>query len=356
MVRAGITLLDVLRQPPLLTELEGSALTLVLRQARLTGLLGFIEARVDPEKSGGKLADHLLSARIHAEYNNQTITWELDRLAAVLKPMAGPVILLKGAAYKALELGLAQGRLASDVDLLVPRSQLSLAEQLLLHAGWSHMKADEYDQHYYREWMHELPPLQHKERGTVVDLHHGILPVTARLKPDPLKLISAARPIANSPFFTLSPEDTVLHRAAHLFFDGDLINGLRELVDINELLSSFGKERAFEQRLVSRARELGLARPLYYAAHFCGELLKSDIPDRIEQSIKASAPAFPIRLFTLSLMRLQLIPADPDHRGVIRRISANLLYLRSHWLKMPPLMLARHLLTQIRRRGGIKSG
>ena len=54
----------------------------------------------------------------------------------------------------------------------------SLAEQLLLHAGWSHMKADEYDQHYYREWMHELPPLQHKERGTVVDLHHGILPVT----------------------------------------------------------------------------------------------------------------------------------------------------------------------------------
>jgi hypothetical protein len=263
---------------------------------------------------------------------------------------------LKGAAYKALELGLAQGRLASDVDLLVPSEQLGIAESLLLSAGWAHMKEDEYDQHYYREWMHELPPLRHKDRGTVVDLHHGILPPTARLKPDPAKLVSAARRIKDSPFFTLSPEDTVLHRAAHLFFDGDLINGLRELVDINELLSIFEKEPEFEQRLVHRADELGLSRPLFYAVHFCGELLRSDLSGRIEKQLDAAAPTAPSRQLILSMMRSRLIPADPDHTAAMRRIAANLLYLRSHWLRMPPLMLARHLLTQISRRGGIKSG
>ncbi|MCP5446526.1 MAG: nucleotidyltransferase family protein [Chromatiaceae bacterium] len=356
MVTAAISLIDVLLRPPLLTELGGGDLTRILRQARHAGLLGFIEARVDPEKVSGKLADHLLGARIHADYNKQTIAWECKRLAAVLKPMPGPVILLKGAAYKALDLGLAQGRLASDVDLLVPKRDLGLAERLLLNAGWSHMKADEYDQHYYREWMHELPPLRHIERGTVVDLHHGILPPTARLKPDPAQLISAARPIAGSPFFTLSPEDSVLHRAVHLFFDGELANSLRELVDIGELLSAFAQEQQFEQRLVSRAGELGVSRPLYYAIHFCSELLQSDIARSIATGLHAAAPAFPARQLILAMMRAQLIPADPDHTGSLRRIAANLLYLRSHWQRMPPLMLARHLVTQIRRRGGIKSG
>ena len=353
MVTADTTLLDVLLQPMLLTELEGSKLTRVLRQARHAGLLGFIAARIDPGQTGGRLADHLLSARIHADYNKQAISWEIDRLARALKPMAGPVILLKGAAYKALDLGLAQGRLASDVDLLVPRQQLDRAEQLLLDAGWSHIKADEYDQHYYREWMHELPPLRHDERGTVVDLHHGILPPTARVKPDPEKLICAAMPITNSPFFSLNREDTVLHRAAHLFYDGDLINATRELVDINELLSSFGKEPQFEQRLVSRARELELSRPLYYAVHFCTELLQSVVASRIKSAL---APTLPARRLMLTMMRSQLRPPDPDHTGAMSKLSANFLYLRSHWLRMPPLMLARHLLIQIRRRGGIRSG
>jgi len=350
------TLIDILLQPTLLTGLKGSDLTRILRQARHAGLLGFIEARVNPEQVDGKLADHLLSARVHADYNRQMIAWEIDRLASALKPIEGPVILLKGAAYKALELGLAQGRLASDVDLLVPRKQLDQAERLLLDAGWSQMKADEYDQHYYREWMHELPPLRHNERGTIVDLHHGILPPTARLKPDSEKLISAAQPIESSPFYSLSPEDTVLHRTVHLFFDGDLINGLRELVDINELLSVFAKTNQFEQRLVSRARELGVSRPLYYAIHFCSEILRSDVSSRIKSSLEESAPSFPVRQLLLPMMRSQLMPADLDHTGTLSRLSANFLYMRSHWLRMPPLMLARHLLTQVRRRGGVKAG
>ena len=38
-----------------------------------------------------------------------------------------------------------------------------------------------------------------------------------------------------------------------------------------------------------------------------------------------------------------------------RRLADNLLLIRAHWLRMPPLMLARHLLTQVWRRGGFKT-
>ncbi len=54
------------------------------------------------------------------------------------------------------------------------------------------MKSDPYDDLYYRQWMHELPPLVHGERGRMVDVHHTILPLTARPTPDAQALIADA--------------------------------------------------------------------------------------------------------------------------------------------------------------------
>jgi hypothetical protein len=352
----GRSLLDIIVAPPLLPDLTPSEQTEVIRQARNTGLLGFLQARIGADKVSGNLADHLLSAKVHSDYNNQVLTWEINRLEKALAPLSGPVILLKGAAYKALDLGLAEGRLASDVDLLVPRSQLAEAEALLLAAGWQTASADDYEQHYYREWMHELPPLQHEDRGTVVDLHHTILPLTSRITPDPEKLISSALPMDNSPFFTLSPEDTVLHRATHLFYDGDLRDSLRELVDIHELITTYSPHQGFENRLSQRARELDLGKPLYYALYFCRNLLGTSISEAVVAELRKCANRPPLRQLLCFLMERQLTSLSPGQRGWRTKISGWILFLRSHWIKMPPLLLARHLFTQIRRRGGIKTG
>ena len=55
-----------------------------------------------------------------------------------------------------------------------------------------------------------------------------------------------------------------------------------------------------------------------------------------------------------------LQPALPDEARPGRRIALWVLYLRSHWLKMPPLLLARHLATKLlhrlRGRFGLPSG
>jgi hypothetical protein len=352
----GRSLLDIVVTPSLLPDLKPWEQTEVIRQARNTGLLGFLEARIGVSSVTGPLHDHLLSAKVHSDYNNQVLTWELNRLKKVLAPLPGPVILLKGAAYKALDLGLAEGRLASDVDLLVPRNQLQQAEALLLSAGWESMGEDDYEQYYYREWMHELPPLQHEDRGTVVDLHHTILPLTARLKPDPEKLVSAAQPMDGGLFYTLSPEDTVLHRATHLFYDGDLRDSLRELVDIHELLKTYATEDSFENRLAQRARELDLGKPLYYALYFCRNLLGTNVSCRIIEDLRTSANRTPLRQLLCFFMKRQLTSLSPGRRGWLTLLSGWVLFLRSHWIKMPPLLLARHLITQIRRRGGIKTG
>ena len=54
--------------------------------------------------------------------------------------------------------------------------------EALQRRGWSMKALDEYDEQYYRQWAHELPPMTHAERETEVDIHHSILPVTCRLQ------------------------------------------------------------------------------------------------------------------------------------------------------------------------------
>ena len=103
------------------------------------------------------------------------------------------------------ELPPSRGRLLSDVDLLVPRERLDSFEQTLLGHGWESVKLEEYDQRYYRTWMHELPPLSHPERGLEVDIHHTISPLTSRLSPDPARLIADSIPLADSRLRILQP-------------------------------------------------------------------------------------------------------------------------------------------------------
>ncbi|MDT1852626.1 nucleotidyltransferase family protein, partial [Acinetobacter baumannii] len=107
-----------------------------------------------------------------------------------------PLILLKGSAYAMAGLDAGRGRLFSDVDILVPKPRLDEVEAALMLHGWASTHLDPYDQRYYREWMHEIPPKVHVRRGISIDVHHAIMPETAADRPDPDLLRAAAIPIA----------------------------------------------------------------------------------------------------------------------------------------------------------------
>src|SRR3546814_213941 len=155
-----------------------------------------------------------------------------------LAPLGVPVILLKGTAYVAAGLAAGEGRSIGDLDIIVPRESLDAVQDALLAAGWEWVKEDAYDDLYYRRWMHELPPLIHKERDRMIDVHHTILPLTARPRPDAAAMIADSIALENG-LRTLCPEDMIIHAAAPLFAHGDLAGGLRNLWDIDRLLREF---------------------------------------------------------------------------------------------------------------------
>lgn len=274
--------------------------------------------------------------------------WEVREVLAATSDLAVDFILLKGVAYLHLGLTLAKARTFADVDVLVPETELPGVERRLLAAGWEHQQIHPYDQRYYREWMHEIPPLRHWERQIEVDLHHRILPRTSRLVSKPALLWEASLPVAPR-LRALAPADLVLHCAAHLFYDGEIKGGFRDLLDLHQMLVHYGcSDPGFWGVLIERARLLDLGRPLYYAVQFCRELLDTPVPTQVQDSLTVWAPPPVAAVLMRLLVRRVLPPRDIGTRAPL--LSEWLLYIRSHWLRMPPWLLAKHLLRKALRR------
>ena len=321
---------------------------LLLRVARANRLLARLAVCLEEHglmaRLPAKVVDHLAAAQVIAEHRQRAASWEISRIQRALASLQIPIVLLKGGAYILAGLPPARGRLLSDVDLLVSATHLEQAEKALLAGGWESVKLEEYDQRYYRTWMHELPPLRHPDRGLEVDIHHTISPLTSRLNPDPEKLVRDSQQLENGQLRVLQPVDMVLHSAVHLFYDGEFINGLRDLVDLADLLAHFGLREGFWRELLSRSREQDLQRPLYYAMRYTERLLETAVPASATADIASAAPPRLALALMDQLVFRGLVPDHPDYPRHGTALAQWLLYVRSHWLRMPPVLLLKHLM------------
>ena len=353
-------LLSVLADARKLVEFSATELDLTLRVARRVKLLGRIACQVDRagirERVPQAARDQLVSARVIAQARERTARWELDRLAWALSGTSyEPLVVLKGGAYLLLGLPNAAGRLLTDVDLLVPEALLEHVEEHLIRMGWRSLGFTPYDQHYYRVWTHELPPMRHVEREFEVDLHHNILPRTSRLRPSPERLLEGLRPAITDPYHCFSSETLVLHCMTHLMFDSDLSDTLRDLVDTDDLIRWYSeREPNFWEHLLERAVVLDLRRPVFYALRYAQMYLKCPVPDAASGAVAGWGPPRIVLYLMDALVPRAMFPPHPEHVDGLMKVARFLLYLRSHWIRMPPWLLARHLaykfyVTQIRR-------
>lgn len=350
---------DALRDPRSVVALPADELDLtlrLLRRARLLGRLGTALAEANLIGSlPGTAVDQLESAAVTAEARARAARWELDRVAWALSDLPTvPIVVLKGCAYLLAGTPNSIGRGFNDVDLLVPEEALPEVEEQLKKRGWQAKELSPYDEKYYRVWAHEIPPLVHGEREMEVDLHHGILMRTARLRPSSAMLLESSRPVPGSRFKILAPSDMVLHAMVHLFYGGEMDDAIRELVDIADMLRYFDdREAGFLDGFWKRAEALDLTRPAVYGSRYASKLLCAPVPrvgptgSRGESSMSAL-----LRLMDW-LVQATLVPLDPDGPSHSRRLARVALVARSHWVRMSPLRLAGHLTQKLGRRAGL---
>jgi len=348
-------LLALLTDPSGAPSVDETEWDSVVRWARSSRLLATLHARVARAGLTDTLPERVRAAMLSearlARHRAQMARFEMFELARALAAFDAPRVLLKGAAYLAQDLPVSVGRFLSDVDLLIPRSRLDDAEQLLVRAGWQPQVVDTYDEHYYRAWSHELPPMRFPGRSLELDLHHTILPITGRIRPDVAALFDAAIPVPGTPFHALCPADQVLHACAHLFQDSDLTHRLRDLADIDALLRHYASDREFCPELTRRARRHGLARPCWYALHYCERYFRTPVPEELMRGVKGAQPSAPVRLIMDRLVPVALPPVNPDRPdGVALRLAQRALLARSLWLRMPIWLLMYHSTMKFARR------
>jgi Uncharacterised nucleotidyltransferase len=330
-------LTKTLSEPAYAMRLDARGWTSLLTIAHAERLTASLAWRLERLKIPPKAAAILAEAKASAEVVRTHALWEAEMARRALMPLGIPLILLKGTAFAAAGLDAARGRLIGDLDILVPRDRLAEVEAMLLSAGWEWVKPDPYDDAYYRQYMHELPPLIHRERDRMIDVHHTILPLTARVKPDAAALIAGAVPLSDG-LYTLSPQDMLIHAVAHLFADGDLNGGLRNLWDIDRLIREHSAEPDYWPKLIERARLHGLVSHTSRALRLSQHLFETPVDRFLAYDARKGDIFYMGRLL-----------ARGGWGQETRKILRLAFYIRSHWLRMPPLMLAQHLWVKWRR-------
>jgi hypothetical protein len=151
----------------------------------------------------------------------------------------------------------------------------------------------------------------------------------------------------------------IVHAAAHLFADGELAGGLRNLWDIDRLLREFAeRDPDFRIALRERSKRHGLLAAVERAVRLAHHLYRTPA-NWCQAPINGARNSQPNSPGEMGV-RHELTAADAlfrrrllarDGWGRTKRPLTRLgFYVRSHLLRMPPLMLARHLWVKARKR------
>jgi len=284
-------------------------------------------------KVEGKLKDVLDNGLLRTGFDHRMLQFEMDRVERALAGSSIKPVLLKGGAYVAIRSKAGEGRRVSDLDILVSGNELAETEKLLRQAGWAFDSGvdNDYDLYYYRKYMHELPPLRHERRRSIIDVHHSLLPRTSRIKINTNLLRDAAIPIKGRALRVLTPVDLFIHSAVHTFADGSFDTPARSVLELHYLLQELNEAQA--NGLASRATEVGACMPVATALWMLADLFDDKRPSEI-------------------LGATNIKPATRVVRHALKRklenietaaIAKMILFIRSHFLRMPLHLLAMHL-------------
>ena len=338
MMKNAQALVDALREPQTTASLDGNSWTELISIARAESLLGSLAYRLAETEVPRQVRAILDDAIGSADLARRQALWEADCAKRALANLDCKVILMKGTTYVAADLNAGIGRSIGDLDIMVARDDLAQVEEALLDAGWEWVKPDPYDDDYYRQYMHELPPLIHRERDRMIDVHHTILPLTAGPTPDAQAMLDDAVRL-ESGLYVMAPADMLLHSVTHLFADGDLAGGLRNLWDINQLIRQFVREdKEFWSSLSKRSEQHQLKPHLARALRLSRKLYQTPVDQTLVGKNRLSDDIYVRRLL-----------ARDGYGRETCKITRQVFYIRSHWLRMPPMMLAKHLWTKWRK-------
>jgi hypothetical protein len=283
---------------------------------------------------------HLYASSIHAQRQRAQVLFESEKLSHLLKTISVEPIFLKGANYILRDSNNSHGRIVSDIDILVKKDELYRVEEKLKSELWQSEKLSDYDDKYYRKWAHEIPPLFHLLRHTVLDVHHNLyLPISGRSPK--VELFLTNKTVCENGCYVLGPAESVLHSIIHLFMNEDFTNAFRDLFDLHLLINEY-ENKEFWQQLLSLAHDTKFEKELYYCLALLIKIYsveKQPIFEALESKYDSKANSF----FIQHILFNAITPKHTLLDGFCTKLARALVFFKGHWLKMPFHILITHL-------------
>jgi hypothetical protein len=314
------------------------ALLRVLIHSQLQGYIAYRVDDLSPYPEPFKR--HLTSVRTFSSAQYLQVLQACRTIADDLDAANTPILLMKGAAYIVTNKANAKGRLISDIDILVEKDQLSEIESRLQANGWQAKELDDYDEKYYRDWSHELPPYFHLETGVTLDIHHNLLPGSAGKTID-IKRIFKDKQATDTPLFALDDRHLILHSAIHLLLNDDIEKGLRDCLDLHQMLISYVNNNDINELhslFIDSGCEgefyilIGLLNILFkeHSLPYCASFLDSQALKKHQQHATD---------FSLAVFPNSEYLADSSNTLVRFKV-----YVRGHLSKMPIIKFIKHMI------------
>ncbi|GGW53322.1 nucleotidyltransferase family protein [Alishewanella tabrizica] len=315
---------------------------LLFREAKLLASLAAVLERHNLLVSLPEFAKrHLISSLVYADRQAQQIKFECRELQDTFIKAGIEPIYLKGAAYTLANTQNSRGRICNDLDVLVAKAELGASEALLKQHRWKTDKLNSYDERYYRKWSHEIPPMVHLLRGTVLDLHHNLyLPISGRAADMSIFFNLVIKTTSGAT--VLNPEAMVLHSIIHLFMNEETQSAMRDLWDLHLLISEFNSTD-FWQKLHKLADSTGFNLELKYCLAALHHYLGPALDPMLRSYYEVNACN---KLWVRNILIPALIPDHPLVCNWQHRWAKRLIYFRGHWLKMPTHILISHFVVK----------
>lgn len=322
------------------TETQWSGIVQLLRHEKLLA------------RYGHRLADHHLLEQlpllVQHHFNNamDVTTRHIHQVHHTVKLIhrlldeSYPMIVLKGAAYTLLGDVVSRGRIYSDIDIWVQQSDIAGAEQQLKLTGWFSDDIDDYDERYYREWAHEIPPMFHGGTGAVLDMHHNIVPPVSGRAVD-VSFFTQHIEVTSSGVRVLSLPARTLHSTIHLLFNEECKYALRDLTDLVLMFEQFSLDDW--DGYLALAEQTGFAREGVMAIALCQNMLNLSVPEAIAKQASPIQKEVSTRVLVALYQRI-MASSHPLVASRLSKVCERFIWLRGHYLKMPWPLLLYHII------------
>lgn len=313
----------------------------ILREAKVLGSLYHSAVKHECfSQYPSEVQRHLFSAHVYAKRQADQIEYEAKELNQLFQQVDVQAIFLKGAAYTLRGSFNGLGRVCSDLDVLVDKSDLAKAEAHLKSNRWRSESLNDYDEKYYREWAHEIPPLFQINRATVVDMHHNIYPPISGRAPS-VETFFDSKQLTETGCFVLDPACTILHSLVHMFTNEDSSSWMRDLLDICLLIEEFGDQDCWT-KLIELAIETKFTSELASCITVISYYSKIDIPQQAKDFVSNQKLGFTDKFLMNTIFVNAIVPEHEAVNKFKNRMAKQVVYLRGHWQKMPFPILIKH--------------